>query len=342
MRRLPIFFLLDCSESMVGDNFDKLQDALNNLTSTLKKDPNALENVYISVIAFAGIAKTIVNLVELPSFYLPKLPLGSGTSLGASLTELMFQIDKNVIKTTNDVKGDWKPLVFLITDGKPTDECESAVQKWNTHYKNKAKIIAVAVGKYADTKVLNKISEDVLFMANTQSDDMHKFVSWITASIITQSKSVAFNSQEDNLLDNIDKSILKKVDSVSISSNKIDIDCAVLVGKCQHTKKPYLMKYDCNESDLKYDLAGCYPIDSEYFNWSDTRKLDAKINTNELMGVPGCPYCGAISAFALCTCGKLLCTNGMGENICPWCETKLIFNHANGGEEGFNVSRGRG
>ena len=37
MRRLPIFFLLDCSESMVGDNFDKLQDALNNLTSTLKK-----------------------------------------------------------------------------------------------------------------------------------------------------------------------------------------------------------------------------------------------------------------------------------------------------------------
>ena len=74
MRRLPIFFMLDCSESMVGDNFDKLQDALNTLTSTLKKDPNALENVYISVIAFAGIAKTIVNLVELPSFYLPKLP----------------------------------------------------------------------------------------------------------------------------------------------------------------------------------------------------------------------------------------------------------------------------
>jgi len=102
------------------------------------------------------------------------------------------------------------------------------------------------------------------------------------------------------------------------------------------------MKYDCNEYDLKYDLSGCYPIDNEYFAWSDTRKLDAKINTNELMGVPGCPYCGAISAFALCTCGKLLCTNGMGENICPWCETKLIFSQGNGDEEGFNVSRGRG
>ena len=157
------------------------------------------------------------------------------------------------------------------------------VQKWNANYKNKAKIIAVAVGKYADTKVLNKISEDVLFMANTQSDDMYKFISWITASIITQSKSVAFNSQENNLLDNIDNSVLKKVDIAS--SNKIDIDCAVLVGKCQHTKKPYLMKYDCNEYDLKYDLSGCYPIDNEYFAWSDTRKLDAKINTNELMGV---------------------------------------------------------
>lgn len=194
MRRLPIFFLLDCSESMVGDNFDKLQDALNNLTSTLKKDPNALENVYISVIAFAGIAKTIVNLVELPSFYLPKLPLGSGTSLGASLTELMFQIDKNVIKTTNDVKGDWKPLVFLMTDGCPTDNLKAGIDR--LRQTKTGMIIACAAGQGADEQKLKEITEIVVKLDTADSNTIKAFFKWVSASISTGSQKVDNGQKE--------------------------------------------------------------------------------------------------------------------------------------------------
>ena len=85
MRRLPVFFVLDCSESMVGDNLKKMEDGLQMIVQTLRTDPHALETVWLSVMAFAGIAKTIVPLVEVASFYPPKLPLGSGTSLGAAL-----------------------------------------------------------------------------------------------------------------------------------------------------------------------------------------------------------------------------------------------------------------
>ena len=72
MRRLPVFFVLDCSESMVGENLKKMEEGLSAIVKTLRTDPHALETVYISVIAFAGIAKTVAPLVEIVSFYPPK------------------------------------------------------------------------------------------------------------------------------------------------------------------------------------------------------------------------------------------------------------------------------
>ncbi|HAU9112076.1 TPA: hypothetical protein JEX25_003624, partial [Escherichia coli] len=51
--------------------------------------------------------------------------------------------------------------------------------------------------------------------------------------------------------------------------------------------------------------------------------------------------CGNASAFALCSCGKLLCIDGPDDVICPWCETGLSFSN-DGGNTNFDVNRGRG
>ena len=61
MRRLPVFFVLDCSESMVGDNLRKMEEGLHAVIRTLRTDPHALETVHVSVIAFAGVAGSLVR-----------------------------------------------------------------------------------------------------------------------------------------------------------------------------------------------------------------------------------------------------------------------------------------
>ena len=94
MRRLPIFFLVDVSESMAGDNLRQLQEGLERLVRSLRADPYALETVFISVIAFAGKPKTLTPLVELYQFYAPRLPLGSGTSLGSAMAHLMDEMER--------------------------------------------------------------------------------------------------------------------------------------------------------------------------------------------------------------------------------------------------------
>ena len=122
MRRLPVYFLIDVSESMVGEPIKQVQDGMRSIIQELRTDPYALETVFVSVIAFAGKARTLQPLTELYKFYPPVFPVGGGTSLGAALNFLMDDIDKSVVKTTLEQKGDWKPIIFLFTDGTPTDD----------------------------------------------------------------------------------------------------------------------------------------------------------------------------------------------------------------------------
>ena len=79
MRRLPIYFLIDISESMVGEPIQQVEEGLSTIIQSLKTDPNAIETVWVSIIVFAGQAKTLVPLQEIISFYPPKFPIGSST-----------------------------------------------------------------------------------------------------------------------------------------------------------------------------------------------------------------------------------------------------------------------
>src|SRR5438067_10615766 len=85
MRRLPVYLLLDCSESMAGPAIDAVQRGVETLIQELRSNPQALENAYISVITFAKKAQVAVPLTELISFQTPKLSVRTGTSLGEAL-----------------------------------------------------------------------------------------------------------------------------------------------------------------------------------------------------------------------------------------------------------------
>ncbi|MGI8489601.1 TerY-C metal binding domain-containing protein [Pectobacterium sp. S5] len=346
MRRLPIFFVLDCSESMIGDNLKKMNDGLQTIVSDLKKDPHALETAWISVIAFAGVAQTIVPLVEVVSFYPPRLPLGGGTSLGAAIRELTKQIDEQVRKTTQERKGDWKPVVYLLTDGRPTDDITPEITRWKTHYASKVNLIAIGLGASADLSTLRQLTENVLLFTDAQEGDFTRFIKWITASVTAHSRSVG--EEAPPLLSTTGSIVRLAKDEVA---RAYDENCVILVGRCNKSRRPYLMKYErpnVNLSSLNFklningfNLAGCFPIDDDYFAWSDASASALQVNTSELHGAPGCPHCGNASAFAMCSCGKLLCINGPETVICPWCDNNISFSE-NGGVEDFDVNRGRG
>lgn len=347
MRRLPIYFLIDVSESMVGEPIEQVQNGIRNIIQDLRTDPYALETVFVSVIVFAGKARTITPLTELYKFYPPTLPIGGGTSLGYAMDFLMNDIDSSVQKTTLEVKGDWKPIIFLFTDGTPTDNPSRAFQRWNDKYRRGCNLVAVSIGDNVDTNMLGSITENVLRLKDTDEHSFREFFKWVTASIKTSSMSVEEYASDELKMAPVDGINLEKVDTKQVC--RVDENFAVVMGKCQTTQRPYLIKYGkrIKQSEIKglenfnttdFKLVGAYPIDEEsYKSLSDNSNSKLNINTLDLLGVPTCPCCGNQFGFVVCECGNIFCVGEEMQNTCPWCGTEGTLTQ--GSAEGMNINR---
>ena len=339
MRRLPVFLVLDVSDSMAGEPLQYLEQGLEQLVRKLRQDPSALETVYLSIIAFAGKVQTLVPLMDLPAFYPPRLPMGSGTALGKALTQLMHEIDTQVQPTTPERKGDWKPVVYLMTDGKPTDDCSKVVQRWKQQYAKRAQVIAVGLGNHAATAALSQFADHVLSYNGEDSADFSQFIEWMTMSVRSRSIQVQQHGKEDQPIS------LEKAESVLAPAEDhlgSDEDFAIFVGRCQQRRTPYLLKYERlllapsaasperterEKSRYCYRMTGCHPIDETYFDWSAAvNEVESQVDFQGMVGHTSCPHCGNASALGLCSCGRLFCVDGTSTTaVCPWCRQHLTM-----------------
>ncbi len=189
IRRLPVYILADVSGSMQGTPIESVKSGIRQLHRDLMSDPQAIESAYLSVITFAESAQQVVALTEVAQFVPPDLVAGGQTNLGDALRILLDSFDHEVVRTTPDQKGDWRPLVFLLTDGAPTDT------DWPTYAqqlrdRRPANIIAVACGDQADTNALKQITEIVIQMRDMSPDAFRAFFKFVSASVKQTSAKV--------------------------------------------------------------------------------------------------------------------------------------------------------
>lgn len=328
-RRLPIFLLIDVSESMAGEETRSVEKAVNAITDQLKANPYALETVHISVIAFAGKAKTLSQLSDLMRFVPPRLPTGGGTNLGNALSHLMVEIDAQVRKTTNNQRGDWKSIIFLITDGASTDSVSNSIAKWKREYRNRAFIVAVSIGGQAKLDDLRDLTEEIVIFDDTKPQAFDKFARWISESVSMASVGLADGETANLQLAELDNETLQRPEESSVGS--VDERYVVLVGQCSTNKVPYLLKYSRDAQASSYTLKETLTLTSDYFEFTAQSKTDQIISTNNLNGLPSCPSCNNDASFSLCDCGGLLCSKFDGrEYMCGWCGDSSTYVQASG------------
>jgi uncharacterized protein YegL len=335
---------------MVGEPIQQVEEGLAAIIQALKSDPYALETVWISIIVFAGQPKTLVPLQEIVNFYPPRFPIGSGTSLSKGLGHLMYELRTNIVKTTYEQKGDWKPLIFLFTDGVPTDNTNAAIKEWKQNWQRSSNLIAISFGDEADTALLSELTDNVLHFKNTTPQSYKEFFKWVSDSIKTSSISVENNASGFELA-KTDGDTISKIDLTKPADRKTftDDNFVVLAAKCQNTMRPYLMKYartinpsnfgGLNLNTKSYRLTGAFTVDNSYYELADD-SISNKVNSEELVGAPSCPSCGNPYGLAVCACGRIHCIGEEAETTCPWCGSHGKYGTGNG--DGFDISRAQG
>lgn len=194
MRRLPVYLLLDTSGSMYGEPIEAVKNGVQVLVSTLRQDPYALETAYLSIITFDSTAKQATPLTELSAFQQPNIDANGCTALGEALTLLANCVDREVTKTTAEVKGDWKPLVFIMTDGEPTDDLNKGLTEFRK--RKFGMVVACAAGQGANTNTLKQITECVVQLDTADSATIKSFFKWVSASVSAGSMKVEESSAD--------------------------------------------------------------------------------------------------------------------------------------------------
>ncbi len=192
MRRLPVYILIDTSGSMRGEPIESVKVGLADMVATLRQDPYALETVSISIITYDREVKQVLPLTELENLQLPEIvvPEAGPTHTGAALKMLCEKADVEITKGTSEQKGDWRPLLFLMTDGKPSDLQLYRQMIPQVKSKNFASIVACAAGPRAKAELLEELTDQVFRLDTMDAISFKKFFVWVSDVIGLGGKSV--------------------------------------------------------------------------------------------------------------------------------------------------------
>ena len=192
--------LLDTSGSMYGDAIDSLNRAINDFKEQTSMDELAQKRVDIAIIEFNDTARVVQDFTPLSQMQSVTLSASGCTAMGAGIN---LAIDK--VKERNRFYNSmgtpcFKPWIFMITDGAPTDDIESARQRIideeskGTH--GKLKFWAVGVPGYSK-ETLTSLTKRCIALNEA---NFNGIFNWLSESMVTISVSrVDENPQLNNL-----------------------------------------------------------------------------------------------------------------------------------------------
>jgi uncharacterized protein YegL len=186
---LACVLLLDTSGSMSGPPIVSLNNALQNFRSQVSMDEMAKKRVDIAVVEFNDTVRVVQDFVPIMGMEPITLEARGVTAMGAGVNKAI-----DLVKERNRVYSNlgtpcFKPWIFMITDGEPTDSIEEAASRVQaeeskgTH--GKLKFWALGVSNY-NQNTLRKFTDRVIELKDT---NFAGIFDWMAQSMVTISVS---------------------------------------------------------------------------------------------------------------------------------------------------------
>lgn len=181
--------LLDTSGSMSGNPIESLNQAIRNFKEQTSLDETAKKRVDVAIIEFNDTARVVQEFTPISQMQPITLSASGLTAMGEGIN---LAIDK--VKERNrfyDEMGTpcFKPWIFMITDGAPTDDISAAKQRIldeeskGSH--GKLKFWALGVNGYSK-EVLTSLTKRCIALDGA---DFSGIFNWLAESMVTISVS---------------------------------------------------------------------------------------------------------------------------------------------------------
>ncbi|MDP3515798.1 MAG: VWA domain-containing protein [Pseudohongiella sp.] len=184
--RCPCLLLLDVSGSMQGRPIEELSAGLTTFRDELAADSLAMKRVEVGIVTF-GPVQIAVPFQSATSFYPPELTAQGDTPMGAAIKLGLDLIRQRKDEYRSNGISYYRPWVFLITDGGPTDEWLSAAAAVREGEASRSFAFFAIGVQGANMEVLQQISVRVpLQLDGLRFRDLF---SWLSSSLRSVSQS---------------------------------------------------------------------------------------------------------------------------------------------------------
>ena len=184
--RCPCLLVLDTSASMAGARIDELNAGLAVLRQELMNDVLAMKRVEVGIVTF-GPTKVEQGFESAVSFTPPLLTAQGDTPMGSAI-ELAIELVRGRKQEyrANGISY-YRPWIFLITDGAPTDSWVKAMQLVHDGERDKAFAFFPIGVQGANQQILAKISKRTPL--TLEGLRFRELFSWLSSSLRSVSRS---------------------------------------------------------------------------------------------------------------------------------------------------------
>ncbi len=184
--RLPVYLLLDTSGSMRGEPIAAINVGLASLFDALRQDRQTAHRIHLSVITFDVTARVVMPLTALSAVQWRPLsvPEAGATFLGAALTLLLERMAVELVPT------DGHPMVFVMTDGSPSDSYALQQASKSLKHQSFSDIIGCAVGPKAKTAALKQFAQTVITLEHADAHHFSTLLHWVEQGVQQHAQSV--------------------------------------------------------------------------------------------------------------------------------------------------------
>ncbi len=137
---------------------DLLNEGMRTYHAELMADPLAAQRVEVSIITFGNAVETVVPFVSAQNFNPPTLSANGETPMGRAILQAIDAIAERKRQYKQNGLHYFRPWIFFITDGEPTDSWQTAAEKVHEGEKNKSFAFFAVGVEGANFDVLKQIS----------------------------------------------------------------------------------------------------------------------------------------------------------------------------------------